>query len=89
MLRALRIGMVGEVHVDDTGSGAQVCEKQASSMAWQLFLLLPLPQSFVTSAAFYDTQEQFKSKTQVQTPSWTCRRLGREPDPDPNLRLCV
>ena len=43
MLRALRIGMVWEeVYVDVAGSGAQVCEKQASTMAylWLLCLLL-------------------------------------------------
>jgi len=47
--------------VDVAGSLCTVCEKQASSMAWQLFLLLSLP-LYMLRASTYDTPEQNRHK---------------------------
>lgn len=56
MLRAHELGRMGEVFV--MVESAQACEKQALTMAWQLFLLLLCHYHKICyERGLYDTQE--------------------------------
>ena len=77
-------GRIGKDFVDAAGSGAQVCEKQASTMAYMATVFtttLSLPQNHVTSEPLRypgtENNTAQKQKAHVQTLSLTAYRRNR------------
>jgi len=82
MLRAPRIGRTGGKFVDVAGSSCTVCEKQASSMAWQLFLLLSLPHYMLRARPL-----RYPRTKQTQVHRGLDGDMGMGLNPDPNLKI--